>query len=287
LPLHGFGTWKVTKDDAPELIPKVIEAGVRHIDCALVYGNQEAIGKGIKNALDRKIVKREELVITSKLWNTNHRPENVKKDVAHTLRQLGLDYLDYYIMHFPVSLRYQDTDSPDWSDPQTGRPELDPVPIVDTWRAMEALVDEGKVKAIGVSNFGVALMHDLMASARIPISICQVELHPYLAQPRLVEWCQAQGIQMVAYSSFGPSSYDSSKHVPPLFEHETVVALAKQLKRSPAQILLRWATQRGIAVIPKSSSAERAKENLSLDFKLDDAAYAALDKLDQGLRFND
>lgn len=296
MPQVGFGCWKVDKETCADQIFNAIEVGYRLFDNAQDYGNEKEVGQGINRALDEGIVARDELFVVSKLWNTNHAPEHVEEAVDKVLSDLKLDYLDLWLIHFPVALKYVPP-SEKYPAGLTGLKDdklrYEDVPILDTWRAMEALVKKGKVKSIGISNFTGALIEDLLRGAKIPPAVLQIEHHPYLQQKRLVEWVQSKGIAITAYSSFGPQSFLELNHkgalkIPGLFEHEDVAGIAKKHDKTPAQVLLRWATQRGIAVIPKSNKTERLVQNLGVnDFTLTEEELATIAELDIGLRFND
>lgn len=207
----------------------------------------------------------------------------------------GVDYFDLYIVHFPVSLKYVDPAvryPPGWESADN-KIEMGTASIQETWTAMESLTDKKLARSIGVSNFSAQLLMDLLRYARVRPSTLQIEHHPYLTQTRLVDYAQKQGIAITAYSSFGPLSFLelNLKHAhgtPPLFEHDVVKAVAEKHSRTPAQVLLRWATQRKIAVIPKSNSPTRLAQNLQVnDFDLDASEVEAISALDKGLRFND
>ncbi|PVH13930.1 NADPH-dependent D-xylose reductase [Candidozyma duobushaemuli] len=296
MPQVGFGCWKVDKETCADQIFNAIEVGYRLFDNAQDYGNEKEVGQGINRALDEGIVARDELFIVSKLWNTNHAPEHVEEAVDNVLSDLKLDYLDLWLIHFPVALKYVPP-SEKYPAGLTGLKDdklrYEDVPILETWKAMEALVKKGKVKSIGISNFTGALIEDLLRGAEIPPAVLQIEHHPYLQQKRLVEWVQSKGIAITAYSSFGPQSFLELNHkgalkISGLFEHEDVAGIAKKHDKTPAQVLLRWATQRGIAVIPKSNKTERLVQNLGVnDFTLAEEELATIAKLDIGLRFND
>lgn len=296
MPQVGFGCWKVDKETCADQIFNAIEVGYRLFDGAQDYGNEKEVGQGINRALEQGIVARDELFVVSKLWNTNHAPEHVEEAVDKVLDDLKLDYLDLFLIHFPVALKYvpiKEKYPAGLTGTKDDKLRYEDVPLLDTWKAMEALVSKGKVKSIGISNFTGPLIEDLLRGAKIPPAVLQIEHHPYLQQKRLVEWVQSKGIAITAYSSFGPQSFLELKHegalkIPGLFEHEDIASIAKKHDKTPAQILLRWATQRGIAVIPKSNKTDRLVQNLSINsFTLTDDELAAIAKLDIGLRFND
>ncbi|CAG8557829.1 11316_t:CDS:2, partial [Acaulospora colombiana] len=290
MPLIGLGLWKVPKDKTANVVFDALEIGYRLLDNAADYGNEKEVGDGIKKAIEHKIVRREDIFVTSKLWNTNHKREHVRPALERTLKDLGLDYLDLYLIHFPVSLKY--VDNPVWTkdSPQ------DDATIRETWEAMEELVDAGLVKNIGLSNFCASLIMDILKYARIRPAVLQIEHHPYLTQETLIKYVQSQGISITAYSSFGNQSFlelsgevgKMASTTPSLFEQDIISEIASNYKKTPAQVLLRWAFQRGIAIVPKSSNRGRLTENIDiLDFSLTEVELHRISSLNRGLRFND
>jgi D-xylose reductase len=259
------------------------------------YGNEVEAGQGIARAIQEGLVKREDLFIVSKLWNTFHDKERVEQLCKKQLADWGIDYFDLFLMHFPVSLQYVDPSvryPPSWA--YDGKDDIRPgnATIQETWQAMEGLVEKGLAKGIGISNFQGSLIIDLLRYAKIRPATLQIEHHPYLVQPTLLELAKAEGIAVTAYSSFGPLSFielewQRAKDTPPLFEHPTIVKVAEKHKKTPAQILLRWATQRGLAVIPKSSNPSRMQQNLEVTgFDLGSEDIEQINALDRNLRFN-
>jgi D-xylose reductase len=297
MPAVGFGLWKIAKSDTAAMVKHALEAGYRHLDSAADYGNEVEAGEGIASAIEQGICSREELWITSKLWNTFHRPEHVRPACEKTLADLGVDYLDLYLVHFPISLKYvpiAERYLPEWIfDPKAEHPtmEIDPVPLFKTWRAMEELVRAGLVRKIGVCNYNSALLHDLMAYAEIKPAMLQIESHPYLTQERLLRLAQDYEIAVTAFSPLGAGSYvalSMATENDSVLSQPAVLNIASRLQRSPAQIVLRWGVQRGTSVIPKTSRLERLPENLAVfDFTLSDEEMAAISALNQNRRFND
>ena len=297
LPAVGFGLWKIDKPDTANLVHAAVEAGYRHLDSAADYGNEKEAGEGIKSALAAGLCQREELWVTSKLWNTYHRPENVRAACEKTLSDLGLDYLDLYLIHFPIALKFVDFDvryPPEWffdPDAEAPRMEIDPVPLHQTWAAMEDLKESGLVKHIGVCNYNSALLHDLMAYAKQKPEVLQVEAHPYLSQERLIKLAQDYGITVTAFSPLGALSYvslDMAAENESVLETDAVKTAAARLGKTPAQVVLRWGVQRGTAIIPKTARKERLKENLALfDFELSAEEMQAISALNSNRRFND
>ncbi|KAK6461555.1 xylose reductase [Scheffersomyces coipomensis] len=296
MPLVGFGCWKVDNATAAEQIYNAIKVGYRLFDGAEDYGNEKEVGDGINKAIKDGLVKREELFITSKLWNNFHDPKNVETALNRTLSDLKLDYVDLFLIHFPISFKFvplEEKYPPGFYCGDGDNFHYENVTLLQTWKALEKLVKAGKIKSIGISNFTGALIYDLLRDAEIPPAVLQIEHHPYLQQPRLVEWVQSKGIAITAYSSFGPQSFLELNHskalvTETLFKHATVLTIAERVKRTPAQVLLRWASQRNIAIIPKSNNPGRLAQNLEVnDFDLTEADFEAISKLDVGLRFND
>ena len=297
LPALGLGTWKIAEAQAPQLVAESIRLGYRHFDCACDYGNEAAVGKGLSQAFTTGLCRREDLWITSKLWNNYHHPKHVRLACERSLKDLQVDYLDLYHVHFPIALEFVPFDlryPPGWfHDPKAAQPAMKPaqVPIADTWGAMEDLVKAGLVRAIGVCNFGTSLLRDLLSYARVRPSVLQIELHPFLTQEKLLRYCQAEQIAVTAFSPLGALSYFSLGMAKPeesVLQHPIVQSIATKLQRTPAQVVLRWGIQRGTAIIPKTSDAGRLKENLGVfDFELSSADMTAISALNRNRRFND
>jgi len=244
IPPVGFGTARLKGQECESAVSIAIQSGYRHFDCAQFYGNEVHVGKALVSAIESKKVKRDEFFITSKCWNDRHRQKDVWQSCQQTIKDLGIGYLDLYLIHWPVA----------WVKGTAGCPDFG-VTIMETWRAMEKLVDQGLVKSIGVSNFGPKRLTKLLQEARIPPLANQLELHPYLSQTKLVEFCSFHNIQCVAWS---PLAKFSSR----LCHHPVILQIAKQIGYSPSQVILRWNIQRGVAVIPRSSSQNHIEENL-------------------------
>ena len=297
MPAIGLGLWKIARDDTAEMVRSAIAEGYRHLDSAADYGNEAEVGEGLQAALSDGLVSREDLWITSKLWNTFHRPEHVRTACERTLKDLRLSELDLYLIHFPIALQYVDFDTrypPEWiADPAAENPVMAPdtVPLSDTWGAMEELVHAGLVKEVGVCNYNTGLLHDLMAYSQIKPAMLQIESHPYLTQERLLRAAAQYDMAVTAFSPLGALSYlelnmaDTGESV---LEQAAVKEAAARVDRTPAQVVLRWGIQRGTAVIPKTSRVERLKENqLLFDFELNEAEMAAISALNRNRRFND
>ncbi len=272
MPMIGMGTWKAE----PSLVGNAVkyaltQAGYTHIDCAAIYRNEPEIGQVFKEVFKGK-VKREKIFITSKLWNTAHHPKDVEKACKTTLKDLSLDYLDLYLMHWGVAFK--------------PNAELDfaPIPIQSTWQAMEKLVKKGLVKSIGVCNFTTMMLFDLLTYAKIKPAINQIELHPYNTQEELVTFCKSKDIAVTAYSPLGNPGL-TGRVGPNLLEELLIKKLAKKYKKSPAQILINWAIMRGTITIPKSLHPERIKENIDVfDFELTKEEQDQVSSLNRNFR---
>lgn len=297
MPDVGFGLWKVDPADCERVLLDAIKAGYRHFDCAADYANEQAVGQGIKAAIDAGHVTREDLWITSKLWNTFHHPDHVEAACQKSLDDLGLDYLDLYLVHFPIALEYVPIEKrypPEWLfEPEADVPKMvrASVPLSDTWAAMETLVDKKMVRQIGVCNYNSGLLHDLMSYATIKPAVLQIEAHPYLTQEKLVRLASDYGIKVTAFSPLGALSYfeiDMAKPADSILTEKTIIDIAKAQSKTPAQVVLKWGVQRGTAIIPKSSNAGRMAENLAIyDFELTAGQMAAISGLNVNRRFND
>jgi len=293
MPLVGFGLWKVTKSSCADTVYNAIKCGYRLFDGAGDYGNEKEAGEGVRRAISEGLVNREDLFITSKLWNTFHKYEHAKEMVRYQLKLWEIDYFDLFLIHFPISLAYVDPAHrypPEWFG-DDGKVYTQKTPLHETWKAMESMVDEGLAKNIGLSNCTGSLVLDVLNYARIEPQVLQVELHPYLSQEHLVALMQELGIAVTAYSSLGPQSFvelSMDKKIPSLLAHDVISQVANAHSKTPAQVLLRWATQCGIAVIPKSNNQARLAENLQCTtFDLSDSELKAIGSLNQNIRFNE
>jgi diketogulonate reductase-like aldo/keto reductase len=284
LPMLGLGTWQAEPSEVGQAVKyALLEAGYRHIDCASIYGNEREIGRALTESFGPNL-KREEVFITSKLWNTHHRAEHVEAACRQTLRDLQLDYLDLYLVHWMLPFEFGGEAEPVGAD---GVAKLEHVSLQETWQAMERLVDLGLVKSIGVANCSVMMLIDLLTYARIQPAVNQIELHPYNAQTALVKFCQDHTIAVTAYSPLAtPAS--APEGFPKLLDDSTVQHMARKYSKTPAQIVLRWAIERDTAPIPKSTNLARIKENMEvLDFTLSSAEVEILTALDKRLRYVD
>jgi diketogulonate reductase-like aldo/keto reductase len=293
LPSPGLGTWKIPEEDTPGIVYEAIRLGYRHLDCAADYGNERLVGEGIARAIKEGLCRREELWVTGKLWNTYHEREHVRAACERTLRDLGLEQLDLFLIHFPIALAYVPFDEmypPGWT---AGGEAMNPisVPYSETWQAMEDLVDAGLTKRIGVSNLGTAMIREVLSYSRIKPSVLQVEMHPFLCQEKLLRFCREAGLVVTAFSPLGADSYlplGMAEESERILTHPVLEQIAAKHGRSPAQIALRWAVQRGTVPVPKTQSPEHLRENFQLhDFELNAGDFEAISALDQHRRFND
>ncbi|KAE8137753.1 Aldo/keto reductase [Aspergillus pseudotamarii] len=276
MPVVGLGTWQSKNDEVCQAVKTALEAGYRHIDAAAVYGNEKQVGDGIKTSG----VPRSEIFLTSKLWNTHHEPEHVEEAVNKSLADLQTDYLDLYLIHWPVAFRHSnETIQP--VDAKTGLIDVIDVPIKDTWAAMERLVEQGKIRTIGVSNFTQAKIEELFKTARIRPAVNQIEAHPYLQQRELLQWSKDNQIVITGYSPLGNNIYN----IPRAVDDDLVIEVARQLGKTPAQVLISWAVQRGTVVLPKSITPERIRSNFD-DFILPEDAFEAIQSLEKHQRMN-
>lgn len=296
-PEIGLGLWKVPKSQCADVVYNAIKLGYRHLDSACDYGNEVEVGQGITQAIADGLCQREDLYVVSKLWNTYHSREHVQPALEKTLADLGLDYLDSYLIHFPIAqpfVPFETRYPPEWiEDPLASEPamKIAPVPLFETWQAMENLVEQGLVKTIGVCNYSSGLLNDLMAYATIKPSDLQIESHPYLTQERLIHLANDYGIAVTAFSPLGALSYfelDMADALESVLIQPVVLAAAKRLEKTPAQVVLRWGLQRGCSVISKSSQNERLEENINIvDFVLSKQEMLDISALNRNRRFND
>lgn len=297
IPAIGFGLWKISTDDCATAVYDAIKVGYRHLDSACDYGNEKAVGEGIARAINDGLCNREDLWVTSKLWNTYHAQEHVESALKRTLADLQLEYLDLYLVHFPIALEFVPFDvryPPEWvHEPGEAMPVMKSsgVPLHETWAGMEAMQALGLAKHIGVCNYNSGLLQDLMSYAKHKPEVLQIESHPYLTQEKLIRLAKHYDLAVTAFSPLGAASYlelDMAEAKESVLASSVVTAIAQRLNKTAAQVVLRWGVQRGTSVIPKSTGVERMRENISLfDFELTDTDMNSISNLNINRRFND
>lgn len=278
MPLLGFGT--LISDAAATIIAtrNALEAGFRHFDCAERYRNEHEVGEALQAGLTAGNISREALFVTTKLWNSNHRPERVEPAFEASLQRLGLDYLDLYLIHTPFA--FQPGEEQDPRD-QNGNVIYDrEVTLLDTWRAMEQLVDQGKCRAIGLSDISLEQLIPIYEAARIKPAVVQVESHPYLPETALLEFCRKNDIVFLAFAPLGHGIR------PGPLEDPVILAIAARIGKTPAQVLLAWAVQRGTALLTTPRTAERARENFDISVLPEDA-FDEINRIQTRQRFNE
>lgn len=277
MPIMGLGTFLSSKGEVYKAVRWAIKLGYRHIDCASIYGNQNEVGQAIQDAMKEDNIKREDLFITSKLWNDSHKAEDVREAFEQTINELKLDYLDLYLIHWPVAQKkgtQMPTSDDDWIS-------LEEVPLWETYSEMEKLYEQGLCKAIGVSNFNKEHLGKLISKTQIIPAVNQVECHPLLSQKDLIDYCTKNNIIVTAYSPLGAQYSQGS-----LLSNPRIVEIAERNNITPAQVLLAWQIARGVVVIPKSVHEERIRENFaSLALSLDNDDIKKIDEMNEDHRF--
>jgi alcohol dehydrogenase (NADP+) len=284
MPAIGLGTWKSSPGEVYRAVRDALEVGYRHVDCAAIYQNEAEVGRALRESFAAGVVKREELWITSKLWNDSHLPEHVGPALEQTLRDLGLDHLDLYLVHWPIAFRHGVVFPSKAEEYLT----LSDAPLEKTWEAMLEQKRAGRAKNVGVSNMGPERLALLTKVGEAPAAD-QVECHPLLAQNELVAYSKEHGVAFTSYSPLGsPDRQTKKADEPSLLEHPTIRAVADRHGKSTAQILLAWHVARGLSVIPKSVNRARMEQNLAAaEIALDAQDQADIAAMDQGYRYID
>jgi diketogulonate reductase-like aldo/keto reductase len=278
MPALGFGTLIPDPAITSSATKDAVEAGFRHFDCAERYRNEREVGEALRVTLADHGIPREDIFVTTKLWNSNHRPERVEPAFEASLSRLQLAYLDLYLMHTPFA--FQPGDEQDPRD-ENGDVVYDKgVTLLDTWRAMENLVNRGRCKAIGLSDITLNELRSLYESARIKPAAVQVEAHPYLPETELLQFCSEKGIVFLAFAPLGHGIK------PGPLDDPVVLEISARTGKTPAQVLLAWAVQRGGAVLTTAKTAERARENFDID-ALPADAFDEIDRIQTRQRFNE
>jgi aldehyde reductase len=277
MPMLGFGTLIPDAATTITATKYALEAGFRHFDGAERYRNESEVGEALKAGLLANGITREEIFVTTKLWNTNHRPERVEPAFEASLKRLQLDYLDLYLIHTPFA--FQPGEEQDPRDENGNVIYDNEVTLYDTWKAMERLVDLGKCRAIGLSDVNLQQLTEIYESARIKPAVVQVESHPYLPETELLEFCKEKGIIFLAFAPLGHGIR------PGLLENPIITSIASRLQKTPAQILLSWAIQRGTALLTTPKTEERAKENFNIS-SLPEDAMEEINNIETRQRYN-
>ncbi len=277
IPGLGFGTLIPDPAETRRATQGALAAGFRHFDCAERYRNEREVGEGLRAGMAARGISREELVITTKLWNNNHRPERVRPAFEASLDRLGLDYLDLYLIHTPFAFKPGDDQDP---RDKNGNPIYDDgVTLAETWQAMEELVEHGKCKAIGLSDISAEELLPVFESARLKPSVVEVESHPYHPQTELLEVCNEKGIVLLAFAPLGHGIR------PGPLQDPVILAVARRVNQTPAQVLLAWAVQRGTAILTTPKTPERARENFNIS-SLPEDAFEEINHIETRQRFN-
>jgi alcohol dehydrogenase (NADP+) len=282
----GLGTWKSKPGEVGKAVLDALKSGYTHIDCASVYGNEAEVGQALNKALNEGIVTREELWITSKLWNNAHKAKDVIPALEKTLEDLQIDYLDLYLIHWPVAFKPELEGFPEGDDDYLS---LSEVPIIETWNAMLEAKRQGFVKHLGVSNFSVKKLKDLIDKTKDIPEMNQVELHPLLQQDELLNFCHSHNIHLTAYSPLGSGDRSAdmkAEDEPSMLDNKEINEIAQKHNCSPAQVLIAFHLHRNTAVIPKSTNPGRIKQNLeSAKIKFDGEDMKKLKSLDRHYRY--
>jgi diketogulonate reductase-like aldo/keto reductase len=278
IPALGFGTLIPDPTETKKAVKAALEVGFRQFDCAERYRNEKEVGEAMKEVLREGKIKRKELFVGTKLWNNNHRPERVKPAFEASLKKLQLDYVDLYLIHTPFAFKPGEEQDP---RDENGKVIYDEgVTLLDTWRALENLVDQGRCKAIGLSDIGLEKVQEIFESARIKPAVVHVESHPYLPQWDLLDFCKKKGIVLHAFAALGHGIE------PKLVEDPVITTISKRLKKTPAQVLLAWALQRGTAPITTSKNPNRIKENFDVSALPEDAMEEIREGIKTQYRYN-
>ena len=278
IPALGFGTSLSDNRKTRDAVKTAVEVGFRHLDAAERYRNEAQVGAALKELFADGTVRREDLFVTTKLWNNNHRPERVKPALQASLDRLGLDVVDLYLVHTPFA--FQPGDDQDPRHPHGAVIYDEGVTLEETWSAMEALVDEGLSRAVGLSDIDAERAREIIDTARIKPAVVEVESHPYHPQWELHELCSRHGIILLAFAALGHALE------PRLLDDALIVAIAQRFEKTPAQVLLAWGIQRGTAVLTGSVTPSRIKENFDVTALPESAIQEISEQLQTRIRFN-
>jgi diketogulonate reductase-like aldo/keto reductase len=278
IPAVGFGTLIPDPLATKRATETALEVGFRHLDCAERYRNEEAVGDAMQAAFKAGTLQREDIFVTTKLWNTNHRPERVKPAFDASLQRLQLDYADCYLIHTPFA--FQPGDEQDPRD-ERGQVIYDRgVTLIETWQALERLVDGGRCKAIGLSDVTLEKVQEIFAAARIKPAVVQVESHPYLPEWELLDFCREHGIVLLAFAALGHGMS------PKVLDDPVIASIAQRVHKTPAQVALAWAVQRGAAFLTTSTKPGNIQENFEISALPEDAMREIREGISASVRFN-
>ncbi|MGB6212210.1 aldo/keto reductase [Pseudomonas mandelii] len=278
MPAVGFGTLFRDLSVTTQAVKDALEAGFLHFDCAERYRNEEQVGVAFKEMLDAGKVRREDLFVTTKLWNTNHRPERVAPAFEASCRRLQVDYIDCYLIHTPFA--FQPGDNQDPRDEEGHVIYDDGVTLIETWRALERLVDEGRCKSIGLSDITLEKLREIVEVARIKPAVVQVEAHPYLPEWELLEFCKEHGIIVLAFAPLGHGME------PNVLEEPVITQIAQRVQKTPAQVALAWSVQRGVAFLTTSATPSHIRENFDISTLPQRAMVEIQEDITTRIRFN-
>lgn len=287
MPVLGLGVWRMDKKDIKNLLTEAIKIGYRHFDCAADYKNEVEVGEAFKEAFDTDLVKREDLFITTKLWNSDH--GHVIEACKNSLKKLQLDYLDLYLIHFPMASKHSGVGTTRSLLDEEGVLEIDTtISLESTWHDMEKLVEMGLVRSIGISNYDVYLTRDCLAYSNIKPAVNQIETHPYFQREGLIKFCQKHGIAITAHTPLGGALANTERFGSvSCLDDPVLKKLSDKHNKSPAQIVLRWGIQRNTIVIPKSSKTKRLEENINIfEFELSKEDMELIRSMDRKYRTN-
>ncbi|EJC80215.1 aldo/keto reductase, diketogulonate reductase [Rhizobium leguminosarum bv. trifolii WSM2297] len=279
MPAVGFGTLIPEPLATRQAVAAALAVGFRHLDCAERYRNEDVVGDAMREAFAAGTVRRSDVFVTTKLWNTNHRPERVKRAFEASRRRLQVDYVDCYLIHTPFAFKPGDD-----QDPRDGTGQIvydSGLSLIDTWQALEQLVDEGLCGAIGLSDVTLEKLKEIVAAARIKPAVVQVESHPYLPEWELLDFCNKHGIVLLAFAALGHGMD------PKVLEDPVITSIAVQLNKTPAQVALAWAVQRGTAFLTTSVKPRRIEENFEISALPEDAMRQFRNEITTNVRFND
>lgn len=278
MPAVGFGTLIPDPAVTRQATKAALEIGFRHFDCSERYRNEDAVGDALQDVFKAGAIQRQDVFVTTKLWNNNHRPERVKPAFEASCRRLRIDHADCYLIHTPFAFQPGDDQEPKDGN---GRFVYDSgVTLRETWQALESLVDEGRCRAIGLSNVNLEKLREIVDGARIKPAVVEVESHPYLPEWELLDYCREQGIVLLAFAALGHAM------TPRLLDDPAIVDIARRVGKTPAQVALAWAVQRGTAFLTTSTKPDRIRENFDISTLPDDALQELRDRVATIVRFN-